>query len=92
MRKYVSEVQLIKYQVLREVARLTYEGTLEKEKNNIALLVDPGPDPRIRCLYIYKERAITNERVKLAMGGDKNNHSVIEVLPTACDECPIDRM
>ena len=90
MRKYVSEVQLIKYQVLREVARLTYEGTLEKEKNNIALLVDPGPDPRIRCC-IYKERAITNERVKLAMGGDKNNHSVIEVLPTACDECPIDR-
>ena len=48
----------------------------------------PGPHALMRCC-IYKERAIVNERVKLAMGGDKDNPNVIEVLPIACDECPI---
>ncbi|MEG0615146.1 MAG: monomeric [FeFe] hydrogenase, partial [Oscillospiraceae bacterium] len=38
----------------------------------------------------YKERAIVNERVKLAMGGDESNPNVVEVLKIACDECPVD--
>ena len=29
------------------------------------------------------------ERVKLAMGGDKQNKNVIEVIDIACDECPM---
>ena len=43
----------------------------------------------MRCC-IYKERAIVNQRIKLAMGGDKSNPSVVEVLSIACDECPVD--
>ncbi len=42
----------------------------------------------MRCC-VYKERAILADRVKLAMGGDKDNHNVIEVIETACDECPM---
>ena len=42
----------------------------------------------MRCC-IYKERAILGERVKLAMGGDKSNPNVIEVIDIACDECPV---
>lgn len=90
MRKFESDVQLIKYEVLKEVARLTLEGTLEKNYSKIPEKIDPGPRPRIRCC-LYKERAITVERVKLAMGGDKNNKNIIEVLNVACDECPINR-
>lgn len=30
-----------------------------------------------------------SERCKLAMGGDKNNENVIEVIEIACDECPV---
>ena len=37
----------------------------------------------------YKERAILNERVKIAMGGDPENKNVIEVIDIACDECPM---
>ena len=44
--------------------------------------------PTMRCC-IYKERAIVGERIKLALGGDKNNHNVIEVIDIACDECPV---
>ena len=42
----------------------------------------------MRCC-VYKERAILGERVKLAMGGDKTNPNVIEVIEIACDECPV---
>jgi [FeFe] hydrogenase (group B1/B3) len=48
----------------------------------------PGKDATTRCC-VYKERAILNERVKLAMGGDKTNLNVIEVIDIACDECPV---
>lgn len=36
----------------------------------------------MRCC-IYKERAIVEERIKLAMGGDKKNPNVIEVIEIA---------
>ena len=48
----------------------------------------PGPKPELRCC-IYKERAILGERVKLAMGGDRDNPNVVEVIREACDECPV---
>ena len=42
----------------------------------------------MRCC-VYKERAILGDRVKLALGGDRSNPNVIEVIETACDECPM---
>lgn len=41
----------------------------------------------MRCC-VYKERAIISERVKLAMGGNRSNPNVIEVIEIACDDCP----
>ncbi len=90
MRKFESQVQLIKYEVLREVSRLTMEDRLEEGCANIPEIIDPGPEPRTRCC-IHKERAITVERVKLAMGGNKDNDNIIEVLDSACDKCPLER-
>ena len=51
-------------------------------------MIVPGKEPTMRCC-VYKERAILGERVKLAMGGDKTNPNVIEVIDIACDECPV---
>ena len=42
----------------------------------------------MRCC-VYKERAILGERVKIAMGGDRENPNTIEVIDIACDECPV---
>lgn len=42
----------------------------------------------MRCC-VYKERAIVNERIHMAMGGFKENPNVIEVIDIACDECPM---
>lgn len=88
MRIFDTNVQEIKYKVLREVAKLAFEDGLDKGILDIPEIIIPGPEANMRCC-IYKERAIVNERIKLAMGGDENNQNVIEVLNIACDECPI---
>lgn len=88
MRKFDTKVQHLKYKVLREVARLAWKGTLQTNLLDIPKIIIPKNEPTMRCC-VYKERAIVNERVKLAMGGDKNNSNVIEVIDIACDECPM---
>lgn len=88
MRKFDTKVQHLKYKVLREVARFAWQGTLQENLLNIPDIIVPGKEPTMRCC-IYKEKAIVTERVKLAMGGDKNNKNVIEVINIACDECPM---
>lgn len=90
MKIFESDVQLLKYEVLSEVIKLTLEGSLSKKYKCIALKIIPGPKPITRCC-IYRERAIIHERVKGAMGGDIKNDNVIEVIGSACDECPIHR-
>lgn len=88
MIKFDTKVQYLKYRVLREVAKHSYEDKLLECYNDISKEIIPGPKPTMRCC-IYKERAIINERIKLAMGGDKSNPNVIEVIDIACDECPV---
>ena len=87
MRKCDTKVQHLKYKVLREVARNAWEDTLYDKILDIPAAISPGKTPTMRCC-VYKERAILTERVKLAMGGDKENPNVIEVIDIACDECP----
>lgn len=87
MRKFDTKVQHLKYKVLREVAREAWKGTLLDNVLNIPKTIAPGKVPTMRCC-VYKERAILAERVKLAMGGDKENSNIIEVVDIACDECP----
>lgn len=90
MHHFETKIQELKTSVMTEVARLTWEDKLD---NGVALLdipekIIPGPNATLRCC-IYKERAIISSRVKMAMGGDKVNPSIVEVLPIACDECPV---
>lgn len=88
MRKFDTKVQHLKYKVLREVAREAYAGTLAENAIDIPKTIVPGKTPTMRCC-VYKERAILAERVKIAMGGNRENPNVIEVIDIACDECPM---
>lgn len=87
MRKFDTKVQHLKYKVLREVAKEAWNDTLLDHVMDIPKTIVPGKTPTMRCC-VYKERAILGERVKIAMGGDKSNPNVIEVIDIACDECP----
>ncbi len=86
--KFDTKVQYLKYKVLREVAREAWNGTLLENILDIPKIIVPGKEPTMRCC-VYKERAILEERVKIAMGGDKTNPNVIQVIDIACDECPM---
>ena len=88
MKKFDTKVQHLKYKVLREVARLAWKNELFENVLDIPKMIVPGNKPTTRCC-VYKERAILAERVKLAMGGNKENKNVIEVIEIACDECPV---
>jgi [FeFe] hydrogenase (group B1/B3) len=87
MRKFDTKVQVLKYKVLREVARAAWNGNLLQTISDIPLMIVPGKEPTMRCC-VYKERAILAERVKMAVGGG-NEDNVIEVIDIACDECPV---
>ena len=89
MNKFDTYVQQLKYEVLKEVIKKAYNDDLMNCYRDIPKIISPGPKPIARCC-IYKERAIIEERINLAMGGDKNNPNSVEVVDIACDECPID--
>lgn len=83
----------IKHRVLREVARLAYEGTLQEEKELLPFKLIPGPKAQFRCC-IYKEREIIRQRVRLAEGkcpSDKSSDNLVQVISSACEECSITR-
>ena len=87
MRKFDTKVQYLKYKVIREVAKEAWNDTLLENILEIPGTIVPGKTPTMRCC-VYKERAILSERIKIAMGGNKDNPNVIEVIDIACDECP----
>ena len=89
--KFETSVQELKNEVLTEVAKNLYGEKGEVDLISIPERLIPGPEARARCC-IYKERAIVSERVKIAMGGDESNPNMVEVLPIACDECPVSQM
>lgn len=88
MLKFDTNVQELKYKVLKEMAKSAFNDSLVEDFYEIPKKVVPGPKPSMRCC-IYKERAIVEERMKLAMGGNKNIDNIVEVIKIACDECPI---
>ncbi len=89
VRHYETRVQELKDRVLTAVARLAWNNRLNTtDILDIPEQIIPGPNATMRCC-IYKERAIIGNRVKVAMGGDRANPAVVEVVPIACDECPV---
>ena len=88
MPKFETNVQELKYRVLKEIARSYWNGTLTQDYPTIPEKIVPGPKPTMRCC-IYHERAIVMERMRVALGGNPEVDNVIEVLKIACDECPL---
>lgn len=87
MKQFETTVQYLKHRVLTEIIRHSVSGDLKKEIVDLPKEIIPGPKAEMRCC-IYKERAIISERIKLALGGEKNNPNILEVIEPACEECP----
>ncbi|WP_415931926.1 4Fe-4S dicluster domain-containing protein [Zhenpiania hominis] len=88
MRIFDTNVQELKYKVLMEVAYQTWLGNDSFAVfNEIANEIVKKGEPPMSCC-IYKDRAIVAERIRIALGGNKDNPNVIQVIDIACDECP----
>ena len=88
LKLFDNKVQETKYRVLREVAYQTWKGNdAFAEFNEIAKEVIPKDEPPQTCC-IYKDRAVVAERIRLALGGSRNNKNIVQVIKIACDECP----
>ena len=86
----------LKHEVLYRVAKLTFEGKLETEREKIPYEMIPGPKAQYRCC-IYKEREVIRQRVNLVEGrtplGEEreDKKKIVFIIPSACEECPISR-
>ncbi|GHU33543.1 hypothetical protein FACS1894166_09230 [Bacilli bacterium] len=87
MRKFDTDVQKLKYDILVEVIKAYDRHKLDTIYHDIPKKIAPGPAPTMRCC-IFKERAIAQERIKLIMGGDQHKGHIVEMIDIACDECP----
>ena len=70
LRKFDTKIQHLKYKVRREVARYAWRDELLEKITEIPKIIVPGKESTTRCC-IYKERAIINEQIKVAMGGNR---------------------
>ncbi|MEG1710650.1 MAG: monomeric [FeFe] hydrogenase [Clostridia bacterium] len=91
MRIFDTNVQLLKYKTLKAVIKHIYAKNTDNLQVDISKEIIEGKRPTMRCC-VFKERAVVQEMVKLATGGDKSNPNVIEVIEIACDECPVGGM
>lgn len=90
MRTFENQVQKIKNEVYKKVSEYTFDHSLANKLPIIAAELNKGPNGTLRCC-VYHERAVTNERINMCLGGDINNKNLVEVLPAACDQCTENR-
>nr|WP_197714752.1 4Fe-4S dicluster domain-containing protein [Maliibacterium massiliense] len=94
--KLENDVKLLKYKVLRDVAKLVFDDNVTPETlDKIPYEIIPGIQAQFRCC-VYKEREILRQRTQLALGhapgGVKDDAGhVVNVIPAACEGCPINR-
>ncbi len=80
-----------KHEILYHVAKMAFEGTLDKERDLLPYRLVKGPKPNFYCC-IYKEREIVRQRIRLAEGkapGASDDGNIIQVITAACEDCPI---
>ncbi|GAA0673505.1 MULTISPECIES: 4Fe-4S dicluster domain-containing protein [Clostridium] len=90
MRKFESQVQLIKYKVLKDIIERTINGTFVESRYKMPKEILSSDEPLTRCC-IYKEREIVSQRIDVAADPLNDDECVINILSIACDECPVKR-
>lgn len=101
-----TEITQIRRKVLCALSKLTFTDRLEDHVQEILETVVTENGSRYRCC-IHKERAVLKERINLALSqpmslplteavrrarsGYNPDMPVVNVIPEACDQCPIDK-
>ena len=95
MSMFNHEARQFKFDVLKEISQLAYEGKLTDDSAAaISRKLIPGRKAEFRCC-VYKEREILRQRTRLACGkmADEaaayNPRQIVQVIDAACDGCTI---
>jgi len=101
--EFETQLKMLKYHVLKEVAVLAKEKRLNKnEIEKLQYKLIDGNKAKYRCC-VYKERAVVYQRAELASGYKPDDNTtnplediqdreeIMHVLSAACDKCTIDR-
>ena len=97
---FKHDARVIKFDVLRKVADLTYDNDgeiSEEELNNYYKDLIPGTKANYRCC-VYKEREILRQRGRLVRGmmandiETNNPRQIVQVIEAACDGCTIKKI
>lgn len=100
MSLFTHEARQFKFDVLREVAKRSFEGKInENTVDEISICLIPTNRAEFRCC-VYKEREIIRERTRLALGkkpnivrqDDYSDKQIVHVLEAACDGCSIHKV
>lgn len=100
MSLFTHEARQFKFDVLREVAKRSFEGTVNEDTvEEISNKLIPTHKADFRCC-VYKEREIIRERTRLALGKTPNiirksvssPKQIVHVLEAACDGCSIHKI
>lgn len=87
-------IEEVKHEVLYQVAKAAFNGTLNEIEATLPYEILPGNKPRFRCC-VHKEREIVRERIMLAKNINPLNghpcHNTVKIIPAACENCPITR-
>lgn len=101
--EFETQLKMLKYQVLKEVAVLAKDKRLNQEEiEKVQYKIINGNKAKYRCC-VYKERAVVYQRTQLASGympddnttnplvNIQDSSEIMYVLSAACDKCTIDR-
>lgn len=102
-----TQVTNFRREVLRRIAKYTWNDCLPEHIYDILYEVVTDSTPRVRCC-VHKERAVLKNRIQMALwqplglniinaskealnGSFDKRLPVVDVLPNACDACPIEK-
>lgn len=89
MWEFETDVERIQHTVLTEISRLAIARRRDFLFDEVPKTVIPGSKPQFRCC-VYRERAIVQERVKLAL--PQAGEQIVHVIKPACEQCPVHRV
>ncbi|MEG0527000.1 MAG: 4Fe-4S dicluster domain-containing protein [Longicatena sp.] len=98
MSLFTHEARQFKFDVLLEVSRRAFSGTINEDTcDEVANLLIPGKRADFRCCT-YKEKEIIRQRTRIALGKTpvpvehSNERQIVRVIEAACDGCSIQKI
>lgn len=86
--KFETLVEKLHFDIISEIAKACFKGEIEGMEERIPLIISPGPKATYRCC-IHSERAIAKQRVEILINKDNKTKNIINVITSACDQCPM---